>query len=551
MPQLEIEVSRRKAADAWSRKMKWDQLLRECFAYAAPERSLYDTSAHGDGKDTTQNAGRRKSVHLTDSTLVSDVIKLVNRIQSELVPPQQKFASLKPGPFISEENRTQALKQLQDVEAKLFGAIRTSNFDQSISEWLYDLVVAGTAFMMVFGDDDQPLMFTPIPQSQIAMLEGVNGKQDFFSRKFTMRGELLIDQWPDAKIDETVMQDYKENPSTEVTVFENTYFDKRDKIWRYEVIHEDAKAAGSTERIVERTYRISRIIAARWMKLPGEIQGRSPVMIALADAKTLNKVKELLLRNAALAVAGVWTARNDGVINANSVRIFPGAVLPVKSNGGPNGSSIARLDVGGDLQLAQIIIEDLKTSINGIMMNTALPPDAGPVRSATEIIERLKQIQQDLGAPFGRMLKEGIVPMLEAALFALGEAGIVPRMQDGGGIKLDSGDIDVEFTSPLAQAQNLREIETVLTWLQQLQLLPMPEQTVALAAKVEDIGVWLGQKQNVPAILMRDNTEREDMQGMAGQLIAAQGQLGVLPQGAGAPPNIQPAANTAVQPLAA
>jgi hypothetical protein len=55
----------------------------------------------------------------------------------------------------------------------------------------------------------------------------------------------------------------------------------------------------------------------------------------LADAKTLNKVKELLLRNAALAVSGVWMARNDGVINANSVRIFPGAVLPVRSTAGP------------------------------------------------------------------------------------------------------------------------------------------------------------------------------------------------------------------------
>lgn len=551
MAKLDIELSRRKAGDAWARKMKWDQLLRECFAYAAPERSLYDTSTSGDGKDTSQNAGRRKSVHLTDSTLVSDVIKLVNRIQSELVPPQQQFANLKPGPFIQEDKKSQGLKQLQDIEAKLFGAIRTSNFDQSISEWLYDLVVAGTAFMMVFGDDDQPLMFTPIPQSQIAMLEGANGRQDFFSRKFTMRGELIPDQWSDAKLDDNTLREYKDNPATEVTVFENTYFDKDAKLWRYEVIHEDQKATGGNAKIVEREYRISRIVAARWMKLPGEIQGRSPVMIALADAKTLNKVKELLLRNAALAVAGVWTARNDGVINANSVRIFPGAVLPVKSNGGPNGASISRLDVGGDLQLAQIVIEDLKTSINSIMMNTALPPDAGPVRSATEIIERLKQIQQDLGAPFGRMLKEGIVPMLEAALFALGEKGIVPRMQDGGGIKLDSGDIDVEFTSPLAQAQNLREIETVLTWLQQLQLLPLPEQTVALAAKVEDIGVWLGQKQNVPAILMRDNNERQDLQGIGGQLIANQMQSGVLPQGAGTPPNIQPAANAAVQPLAA
>jgi hypothetical protein len=547
MAQMEIEKLRRCGEAAWAKKLRWDGLLRECFAYAAPERSLYDAGS-GDGTDMKGKQGRKKSGHVTDSTLINDVIKLVNRIQSELVPPQQKWATLVPGPFIDKAQQQNARKQLADIEAKLFGAIRLSNFDQSISEWLFDLVVAGTAFMMVHGDDDDPLMYTAIPQSHIAMREGANGKLDLFCQKHTLRGETIKDQWPDAKLSDMAETEYKDNPEQEVTLLAITYYDKQERIWRYDVLHQDDKAEGANERIVSRTYRLNRIVAARWMKLPGEVQGRSPVMIALADAKTLNKVKELLLRNAALAVSGVWMARNDGVINANSVRIFPGAVLPVRSTAGPNGASLARLDVGGDLQLAQIVIDDLQTAIHSIMMNTALPPDAGPVRSATEIIERLKQIQQDLGAPFGRMLKEGIVPMLEASLFALGERGIVPRLDDGGAIKIDGGNIDVEFSSPLAQAQNLRDIETVLTWLQQLQLLG--EEAMMLSAKVEDIGAWLGDKQNVPPELMRAPNERQNLQGMAGQLLARQQQGAVLPEGAPGP-GVSPAANVAVQPLAA
>ncbi len=56
------------------------------------------------------------------------------------------------------------------------------------------------------------------------------------------------------------------------------------------------------------------------MKVAGEIYGRGPVITALPDIKTLNKVKELVLKNASLAIAGVYTAADDGVLNPNTIR---------------------------------------------------------------------------------------------------------------------------------------------------------------------------------------------------------------------------------------
>ena len=38
----------------------------------------------------------------------------------------------------------------------------------------------------------------------------------------------------------------------------------------------------------------------RWQKAPSETYGRSPVMKALPDIKTLNKVVELMLKNASI-----------------------------------------------------------------------------------------------------------------------------------------------------------------------------------------------------------------------------------------------------------
>jgi hypothetical protein len=68
----------------------------------------------------------------------------------------------------------------------------------------------------------------------------------------------------------------------------------------------------------------SPFINFRWLKAPGEIYGRSPVMKALPDIKTANKVVELILKNASIAVTGIWQADDDGVLNPANIKLVPG-----------------------------------------------------------------------------------------------------------------------------------------------------------------------------------------------------------------------------------
>jgi hypothetical protein len=75
-------------------------------------------------------------------------------------------------------------------------------------------------------------------------------------------------------------------------------------------------------------FAVSPYIAFRWLKAPGEIYGRSPVMKALPDIKTANKVVELVLKNASIAVTGIWQADDDGILNPATVRLVPGSIIP-------------------------------------------------------------------------------------------------------------------------------------------------------------------------------------------------------------------------------
>ena len=125
---------------------------------------------------------------------------------------------------------------------------------------------------------------------------------------------------------------------------------------------------------------------------------------ALPDIKTLNKTKELVLKNGSLAVSGAYTVVDDGIINVNNVKVQPGALIPVSSNaGGVAGPTIAPLTNGSRFDAGQLIIQDLQNAINEALFANPLGPIDLPVKTATEVALRQQELSQRIGAAFGRL----------------------------------------------------------------------------------------------------------------------------------------------------
>lgn len=512
---------------AWSMKQNWQALLTECYEYALPDRNPY--YANGSGKPQGSGAVQgmdKSSPRVFDSTLQNAATKLANRLQYDLFPMGQQWADLVPGPFVMDEAQKLAIKEeLKNIQNVLFASIQLSNFDLSIAEWLLELVVAGTAVMVTTrGNDINPVVYRCVSQAHVAFLEGAIGFIDFITIKHRMRLDQIKPQWPDAKnIPEEQNADDKE--LSEYDLCELCYYDHDDGVWRYEIMIE-GKAGQNKKigaKIVDRTYGVSPITVSRWAKAVEETQGRSLVMTALPDARVLSAVKNFLLKQAALAIAGVFLVRNDGVVNSNNVRIYPGATIPVRSTGGSNGASVEPLQVGGDHGLANFVIADLKEGIDKTMLNTGIPDIGDGVRSATEFIERLKDMQQSIGAPFSRILREGIVPMLEAHLQVITEVGILPAPENGT-FRLNAGDIDLRFTSPLVQSQALREVEnlvqavTVVTQVTGEQA----SQLIAMTTKIEDIPGWVYDRMQVDPGLQRPKQQQDEIQAGVAEMLAKQ-----------------------------
>lgn len=512
---------------AFAKKDLWRTVYEDCYRYALPQRNLYDGYYEGNVP------GQNKMNMVFDSTAIHSTQRFANRIQSGLFPPYKKWCRLEPGDDIPAQRRTEVQQALDIYLDKMFTVLRQSNFDLAIGEFLLDLCV-GTAVMLVQeGDDITPIQFTAVPQYLVALEEGPYGTVDNVYRKYKIRVEAIQRQFPDAEIPASIQKLIDSKPQEQIELAEAVILDPDRKDYCYHLVYEK-----TGEELVYRRMDQSPWVVSRYMKVAGETFGRGPLVSAIADIKTLNKTLELLLKNASIACAGVYTAADDGVINPSNIRITPGSIIPVARNGGPQGASLAPLPRSGDFNVSQIVINDLRMNIKKTLLDDTLPPDNMSARSATEIVERMKELAQNMGSAFGRLITETMVPVVARVLSIMDKKGMIQLP-----LKVNGLEVKIVPVSPLAKAQNLEEINEVMQFVQIAGSLG-PGGIAEM--KPDEIATFIADKLGIPSNLRTTPQEKQAIIQQSMQM-AMQGQ-GMGPQGGpapGQPPMQEPASAVA------
>jgi hypothetical protein len=507
---IETDDKIKRSEAAWKRQSNWHSLYRDAYKYGMPQRNGFDQVAEGQSKG---------ALEVFDSTAVVSVPRFASRLQDNMCPAFQRWCKFEAGPLVPEAQKTKVNKILQMVEERFFAVLDGCNFNTAFHEFGQDLC-AGTAVMLVEEDVGKArssiVRCTAISQDEIAIEEGPHGSvQGFYQRpKVAVRN--IEQTWPDAVLPASLAEKkaQADTAGEEVQLDVCVYYDPDKDCYEYDVIFVPEKVSILRK---PRKYYECPYICVRWMKASNEVHGRGPLLQALPDIKTLNKLIELTLKNASLAVSGVYTGVNDGAFNPNTVKIVPGAVIPVGSNGGVRGPSLQPLKSSADFNVEQLVAEELRMSIKKMLLDNTLPPDTGPVRSPTEIAARLKELASDIGAAFGRLMVEFIQPFVQRVLGIMSRNGM---LADIGEVKITGSLVALKVTSPLARLQNSQDVEAVLNWLAMIgQLGP---ELVALGVKVEDLPEWFGQKLGVDATLIREQDEKAVLQQKVTEMIAQQ-----------------------------
>lgn len=469
---------------AKDRRGNWEAHWQECFDFALPHREP--------GTQLGQPGGKRTD-KLFDGTAPDGVEQLAASLLSQLTPPWARWFGLTVGAGVVDSDRQDISTALEQASAALQSHFDRSNFAVEMHQCYMDLVTAGTACLLF--EEAPPgeasaFRFTAVPLTQVVFEESAGGRLDTTYRRSELTVGQFKERFPKAALPDDAARRAETDPDFRIAIIEAVYPEKSG--YRYVAVTEEVSIGqGAGSVVTEGRFPQSPFINFRWLKAPGEIYGRSPVMKALPDIKTANKVVELTLKNASIAVTGIWQADDDGVLNPASIKLAPGTIIP-KAVGS---AGLTPLDSPGRFDISELVLKDLRAAIRRALLVDRLGQPDSPRMTATEVVERSAEMARLLGATYGRLQSELLTPLVSRAIAILNRRGVTPA------IAVDGHTVELEYKSPLARQQAQRDTQNAMAWLDMISRLG-PE---ALAVIDQDRLVrWLAQAYGVPEDLMQD-----------------------------------------------
>jgi hypothetical protein len=463
------------------------------------QRALARRSAHqADWDDAYRHVlpAAHESAGLFDATAADAAEQLAASLLAELTPPWSRWFGLAPAKALADTPEGQAAAfALEGAAEALQSHLDRSNFAVEMHQAFLDLVVTGTGVLLVEEappGEPSALRFSAVPVRTAVLEEGgASGRLDTVFREQRLTAAELRERFPFAELPRDLGADEDGDAPERFRVVEAVWPDAQGHRWMA-VLDRDAEPT----LLASGRFREPPFIAFRWLKAPGETYGRGPVVKALPDIRTANRVVELVLKNASIAVTGIWQAEDDGVLNPATVRLEPGAIIPKA----PGSAGLTPLAAPGSFDVSQLVLQDLRARIRAALLADRLAAPRDARMTATEVLERSAETSRLLGATYGRLQSELLTPLVARCLGILSRRGEVPALM------LDGRRVALRYESPLARVQGRADAANTLLFLEAVGKLGE-----AAASQVDGAAAtrWLARTLGAPAEILLPQTPAE------------------------------------------
>lgn len=208
------------------------------------------------------------------------------------------------------------------------------------------------------------------------------------------------------------------------------------------------------------------VIAPRWAVTPDNVYGHGPGMEALGDMRQLQQ--EQLRKGQAidykvhppLQIPTSLKDREGEMFPGGATYYEPGMMLPFDQTQGSAGIRTAyevNLDMGPLLEDIQDVRERIRGSFFADLFLMLSMAGTNTRMTATEVAERHEEKLLMLGPTIERVHTEMLKPVIDLTFDHMLAAGVVPPAPPD----LQGADLDVEFVSILAQAQQAIGITSI------------------------------------------------------------------------------------------
>jgi hypothetical protein len=428
-----------------------EQVWMDCFDYTFPLRS-----SGFNNLQLTAQSGLDKKARLVDGTGTDAARILASSLMGGLTPANSLWMELDFGDESEEEKRW-----ARESSLTLWQNIHAANFDAAGFESCTDAVSAG--WFVLYVDEDREnggLLFEqwPLAQCYVAASKP-GGVIDTVYREYELTAEQCVNEFGD-ECSEQTRKLATEKPDEKVSLVHAIYPRKKyavDAVLAKNLPIASCKVEVKAKKLLKESgYHEMPVISPRWTMIPGSVYSVGPAFDALPDMKELNEIKRMELAALDIAIAGMWIAQDDGVLNPRTIKVGPRKVIVANSV-----DSMKPLTSGSDFKVTFAKEERLQAAIRKTFMADQLEPQDGPVKTATEVHVRVALIRQLLGPVYGRLQSEYLQPLVERCFGLAFRAGVFnPPPQS-----LANRTYTVKYLSPLARAQKLEEVSAIDQWI--------------------------------------------------------------------------------------
>lgn len=456
----------RRYKDARANAERWMSTIQDAYKYAIPQQKLYEDGTSG-------SKGDKRGSDVYDSTLAFSLNRFVSRLSSGLTPSGTNWLTLVSGPDVPDKEKDDVNRKLEDATNQLFKYInrKSAGFDAAMNACYKDWSI-GTGAMTCneTEDDDNPLHFSCVPIDTISPEYGPYGKIKTVWRKFSdFYARNIIEQWPRAKISSETQIKIDDDNNYKMNLIEGTVWDNNKKLYNYIVMSQDGQ-----EVFLDEDSPSSPWIIFRYAIYRDEVFGRGIVLELMPEVKTLNKMREDYLKNSELAINPPLLAFGDSIANMHNIRFEPHSIIPVEAmgNGAP---SIQQLQSASNYALAQSEMDGIRAFIKSALFAEPLGPINSPTKTATEVVERMREVTDSLEPAASLLQSEFGQPFVERVMYILQKRGLMTAFLDDEGqealVSLDELGIpiprtplivddkmaSINFESPLTLSQGLND----------------------------------------------------------------------------------------------
>lgn len=435
----DIEKLAQVVESAIKRRSKHEPLWQDCLDFAQPDSEHFFSER--EGQETMED--------VFDPTAIDATEEFVSMMSDGATPRDASYFNLEPGVETEEDEDDTLKEQLDNINEIVTDVIGNSNFNGQAQQNWEDLAVSHCAMYIDEGDMLNPINCQAVPSTEVYFIPGPYGNIGGIIRKRKIKNKDLLAIYPEFDTTDDLKRDITARPEDEKDYTEVTYrdFSFIEDEKNYYVIYSDKdKHIGIEKELVGRGS--NPWIWSRWRPRANEPYGRGPLVKALPAIRLVNLVQQLLIENAEMSISGIWDYQDDGTINADTIELIPGTIIPR----GMNSEGLRNVVNNSNFNLAELVIEKLQQSIRRAMYNEDLGPVDTTPMSATEVNARIMRLARRIGPAYNRIWEEYITAFIYRVLYILKKRGTikVPKI-DGKVVKLIP-------RSPIAKAQRMQTV---------------------------------------------------------------------------------------------